>query len=343
MPPETLSPPAPGFTLARRIAPAWREPLGAGAFAAALVVLVARREWVEMAHQWWAIDTYSHILLIPLIIAWLVALKRGELAQITPQGWLPGLGIVGAGLLAWLIGRASGINLVAHAGAVGALQGVAIAIFGPRAALLLALPLGMGVFLVPFGDEIIPPLQMITASIAIALTGWSGIDATIDGINIYTPAGWFIVAEACSGVKFLIAMVTLAVLVCFTRFTDWRRRAAFMLAAIIVPVLANGVRAWGTIYLAQIYGAEAATGFDHIIYGWVFFAMVVAIMLAGAWRWFEREPEDYGWNADQVAALPVVVRMDAMHAPLSPLLSMLAMMALAASALDVFMPPLPFG
>jgi exosortase A len=343
MPPDTLTPPAHRFALAERIAPAWREPLGAFAVAAALVMLVARREWGEMAHQWWAIDTYSHILLVPPIIVWLVALKRCELAKITPQGWLPGLGLVGAGLLLWLIGRASGINLLAHAGAVGALQGVAIAIFGPRAALLLALPLGMGVFLVPFGDEIIPPLQMITASIAIALTAWSGIDATIDGINIYTPAGWFIVAEACSGVKFLIAMVTLAVLVCFTRFARWRRRAAFMLAAIIVPVLANGVRAWGTIYLAQIYGAEVATGFDHIIYGWVFFAIVVAVMLAGAWRWFEREPEDYGWNADAVAALPVLAPIDGMHSPLPPLLSLLAMMALAASALDVFIPPLPFG
>lgn len=343
MPPDSLSPPAHRSMLAERIAPAWREPLGACAFAAALVMLVARREWSEMAHQWWAIDTYSHILLMPLIIAWLVALKRGELAKITPQGWLPGLGLVGAGLLAWLIGRASGINLAAHAGAVAALQGVIIAILGPRAALLLALPLGMGVFLVPFGDEIIPPLQMITANIAIALTGWSGIDAAIDGINIYTPAGWFIVAEACSGVRFLIAMVTLAVLVCFTRFTSWRRRAAFMLAAIIVPVLANGVRAWGTIYLAQIYGAQAATGFDHIIYGWVFFAVIVAIMLAGAWRWFEREPEEYGWRAADIAHAPRMARLEAIAMPLPTLLSLLAVLALAASALAAFIPAIPLG
>jgi len=89
---------------------------------------------------------------------------------------------------------------------------VVLAVLGPRVALVVALPLGMGVFLVPFGDEIIPPLQMITAAMAIALTQWSGVAAEIDGINIYTPAGWFIVAEACSGVRFLIAMVALAVL-----------------------------------------------------------------------------------------------------------------------------------
>ena len=344
MPPDSVSAVAAGRPASPKgIAPAWREPLVALAAAAALIMLVARREWAEMAHQWWAIETYSHILLIPFIIVWLVVLKRAALRQITPQGWLPGLGLAGAALLVWLIGRASGINLVAQAGAVAALQGAVLALIGPRAGLTLALPLAMGVFLVPFGDEIIPPLQAITASIAIALTRWSGVAATIDGINIYTPAGWFIVAEACSGVKFLIAMVTLGVLVCATRLASWRRRAAFMLAAIIVPVLANGVRAWGTIYLAQVYGAEVATGLDHIIYGWVFFAIIVAVLLAGAWRWFEREPEDYGWSAEAIARAPLIARLEAITAPLPTLLSLLAVLALAASALAAFMPALAAG
>ncbi|MFN3988883.1 MAG: exosortase A [Erythrobacter sp.] len=343
MPPEAAPSSAGRTAWASRIAPQWREPLVALAAVAALMMLVTFREWGEMAHQWWHIDTYSHILLIGPIIAWLVALKRAELAQITPQGWLPGLGVTGAALLIWLIGRGSEINLIAHAGAVGALQGAVLAVLGPRAALTIALPLAMGAFLVPFGDEIIPPLQAITARIAVALTHWSGVNATIDGINIHTPAGWFIVAEACSGVKFLVAMVTLGVLVCFTRFASWKRRGLFMLAAVIVPVLANGVRAWGTIYLAQFYGAEVAAGFDHIIYGWVFFGIVVAVLLAGAWRWFEREPEEYGWSAGEVAALPIMARLDGMQAPLPMLLSLFAVLALAASALAAFMPALTPG
>ena len=99
---------------------------------------------------------------------------------------------------------------------------------------------------------------------------------------------------------FLIAMVTLAVLVSFTRFKSWSRRAAFMALSIIVPIIANGIRAWGTIYIAQSQGVEFAAGFDHIFYGWVFFAIVVALVLAAAWPFFEREPEDYGWTFDEV-------------------------------------------
>src|SRR5690606_13910516 len=57
---------------------------------------------------------------------------------------------------------------------------------------------------------------------------------------------------------------------------------------LILPVLANAVRAWGTIYLAQIYGIEVAGGVDHLIYGWIFFALLLAIVMAMAWRYSDR-------------------------------------------------------
>ena len=230
-------------------------------------------------------------------------------------------------------GVANGINLVAQAGAVAALQAGIVTVLGLRASLLLALPLVMACFLVPFGDEIIPPLQMITADIAIALTRWSGVPASIDGIYIETPAGLFIVAEACSGVKFLIAMVTLGVLVCCTRFDRWSRRAVFMAACIIVPILANGVRAWATIYVAQYVGAEAAGGFDHIVYGWIFFALVVAALLGGAWRFFEREPEEHGWTADSLAQWRWLARSEVRTlAPTGAALAIAALASIAALA-----------
>jgi exosortase A len=321
---------APVAPPANRLPAAWRTPLLALTAACAALVAVTAPSWGEMLHQWWNIDTYSHILLVPLIIAWLVRLKLGELAAIAPRACPPALALVVAGLGLWGAGRALDINIIAQAGAVGAMQGAVIAVLGMRASLLLALPLAMGCFLVPFGDEIIPPLQFITADIAIALTHWSGVPAQIDGIYIDTPAGLFIVAEACSGVKFLIAMVTLGVLVAFTRFARWRRRAVFLTACVVVPILANGVRAWATIYVAQYVGAEKATGFDHIVYGWVFFAIVVVAMLAGAWRWFEREPEQHGWTAATLEGWSWVARAEARSLP--PLAAAMAIAALAAIA-----------
>ncbi|MEQ5786540.1 exosortase [Erythrobacter sp. NFXS35] len=331
MPPDRAALAVPETTLFARVPTPWRTPLAALAAVWFALLLVTAREWGEMLHQWWNIDTYNHLLLVPFIIGWLAVLKGGELASITPKVFLPGLALVAAALGLWWFGGASGINLLAHAGAVGALQAALVTVLGLRAALLLALPLAMGVFLVPFGDEIIPPLQFITADIAIALTGWSGVPARIDGIYIDTPAGLFIVAEACSGVKFLIAMLTLGVLVCFTRFESWSRRAGFLAACIIVPILANGVRAWATIYVAQHIGAEAATGFDHIVYGWIFFAIVVVVLLGMTWRYFEREPDENGWRSATLARWHWLDRAESRRfAPTSAALAIAGMAAIAA-------------
>lgn len=263
-------------------------------------------EWRTMAHQWWNIDTYSHILLILPICGWLTWLRRAELAKIAPQGWLPGLALVVAGLTLWLAGREAGINTVAQGGAVLALEAALIALLSLRAALLLAFPLAYALLLVPVGGEIIPPLQLITAKLAAALTGWSGVPMIAHGIHIDTPAGRFNIAEECAGVKFLIAMFALGVLVAWTCFSSWKRRAVLLLACIIVPIVANIIRAWATIYIAQHVGAEAAGSFDHIVYGWIFFGIVIALVLGFAWRWFERDPEDAGWSAGEVDALPVM-------------------------------------
>ena len=318
----------------------WRGALLRLSAALALIVMVTMREWGEMLHQWWNIDTYNHILLVPFIVGWLFWLKFDELMTFAPRASAWGLALVGAGLALWCAGRITGINLFAQAGAVGALQGALVAILGVRVCWFLALPVAFLAFLVPFGDEIIPFLQMITAEMSIALTHWSGVPAQIDGIYIDTPAGLFIVAEECSGVKFLIAMVTLATLIAFTRFQSWKRRAVLMVAAVLIPVLANGVRAWGTIYIAQFAGVEFAEGFDHVVYGWFFFALVVAMVLAGAWRFFEREPEEYGFTSDEVAAQRWLDRFETGSESAAVILAGLAALALVAALLVSILAPI---
>lgn len=280
------------------------------ALAALVLVALTFAEWRAMAHQWWNIDTYSHILLILPILAWLVWIRRDEVARVEARGWWPGFLCCLLGLAICFVGRSADINLIAQLGVIVAFQGATFGILGLRVGLILAFPLAYMFFLVPFGDEIIPPLQYVTAEISTALTRFSGVETVADGIHIDTPAGLFIVAEECSGVKFLVAMVALGVLVAYSCFASWKRRILFLLACVIVPIVANGIRAWATIFIAQYVGAEAAGSFDHIVYGWFFFGIVIALVLGVAWRWFEREPEEAGWGAQQVSALPMLQRLE---------------------------------
>lgn len=296
---------APRRSWRQRIAPAWRLPLMRLALAWAAILLMTRHDWLAMLHQWWNISTYNHMLTIPAIIAGLVWIRRAELAKLDPQIWWPGGIALAASCGLWLAGTSLEINTFSQLGAVAALQASVATVLGLRAALGLLFPLGYMLFLVPIGGELVPALQMITASIAITLTRWSGVPAAIDGIMIDTPVGLFEVAEACAGVQFLIAMVALGVLVAQSCFHSWRRRTVFLAACVAVPVLANGVRAWGTIYIAQSQGIEFAAGFDHIFYGWVFFALVIMVVLGAAWRWFDRAPDDPGFDGAALAELPM--------------------------------------
>lgn len=313
-----------------RLPAAWARALGWLALAWASALLLTMPQWVDMARQWFTVSTYQHILFVPAIIGWLVWNRREVLAGIPPQAWLPGLGMVAGALLVWLVGTLTSLDLIAQAGAVLVLQSAVLAVLGPRAGAVLAFPLAFAAFLVPFGEEIVTPLQMLTADMVIALTHLSGIPAQIDGIFIDTPAGLFEVAEACAGVQFVVAMLTLGVLAAKVGMTRWPHRTALLALCLVVPILANGVRAWAIVAIAQYVGAERAGGIDHIVYGWVFFALVVALVMALAWRWFDRDPEAEGRSTARWAGHPVVTAIDRLHlraGTLAPL--MVALIALA--------------
>jgi exosortase A len=329
MPPEAAAPrPAPAGALAA-LPPHWRDPALRLGLAWLVLIAAFAADWRAMAAQWWDSSTYNHILLVPAIIAWLVWQRLPQLARLVPVAWWPGVIVFAGAAFLWLLGAFAGLNLARQAGAVGVLIGSALALLGPRVSAGLAFPLGYMVLLVPFGDELVPPLQMITAVITIFLVRLSGIPAVIDGVFIDTPAGLFEVAEACSGVKFLIAMLAFGLLVANVCFISWRRRALFLAFALTVPILANGLRAFGTILAAQYVGAEKAAGIDHLIYGWIFFGVVIALVIAASWKFFDRPAGDAMIDADAIAASPLLARLEATPARS---LAVLAAMALALGA-----------
>jgi exosortase A len=271
----------------------WREHgLVLAALWAALLLLF-RRDAADIVGIWYYSSTFNHCLLIVPLIGWLVWQRWPELRQVAPAAWTPGLLLVAAGACAWLLGEAGGLSLARHAGLVFMLQGAVVACLGKAVARGLLFPLAYALFLIPAGEELVPPMQTLTAKMSMVLLGLSGVPAHIEGIFITTPTGLFQVAEACSGVKFLVAMVAYGALAANLCFHSWRRRLAFLAASILVPVLANGVRAWGTMYIAyRSHSLAFAKSFDHVFYGWIFFAIVIAIVMGAAWPFFDRKASD---------------------------------------------------
>jgi exosortase A len=270
----------------------WRMPLWALAIVFASILAMLHRDVADMVTIWWTSSTFNHCLLIVPILVWLVRTRAKSLIHIVPQPYWPGLLWSLCGALLWMLGDAAGVGFARQVALIMMLQSAVIAILGAQVARGLIFPLGFAFFLVPFGEDLVPILQTFTAKLSMVMLGWCNIAAHINGVFISTPNGYFEVAEACSGAKFLIAMSAYSVLVAHVCFRSVKRRAVFLAGALITPVLANGVRAFSTIWVAEHYGRNTAIGVDHVVYGWVFFGIVIAAVMAVAWRWFDRSPND---------------------------------------------------
>ena len=281
--------------------PEWRAHLVRLALVMAALLLIFASDVADMASIWWNVSTYTHCLFVLPIIGWLIWQRRREVLTLTPQGDWRGIALVFFGAAVWMLGEAAGIALFRHAAVVFMLQASVFALLGQRVLRGLLFPVFYLVFLIPFGDELVPQLQTITAKLSMIFLGWASIPAHIEGVFISIPTGLFEVAEACSGVKFLVAMVAYSALTANVCFKSWKRRVAFLTMAMIVPILANGLRAYGTIHVSYATGSnDFAEGFDHIIFGWVFFALVMAMVVAIGWRFFDR-PIDAPWLGNWAA------------------------------------------
>jgi exosortase A len=266
----------------------WRAPLVALGAVTALILALFARDAGGMARIWATSASYQHVLLLPPLLGWLVWQQRGALAAIRPMPWAPGLVLAALGALAWLFGAAGSLAVLRHGGLVLMLQGAVVALLGRQVARLLAFPLLFALFLVPAGSEAEPWLQAATAKMAVALLRLAGVPTTLDGIFITIPNGYFRVAQACSGAGFLIAMAAYAALVCHLCFKSWTRRALFTAFALGICFLANGVRAFAIISVAWATDVTSAVVVDHVVYGWVFFALVILLVMLAARRFFDR-------------------------------------------------------
>ncbi len=276
---------------ARQPASVWRRSLRYLGAAWVALLLLFWRDAAGMTAIWWNSSTFNHCLIILPILVWLVLQRRELLSDLKPQPWWPALFYSAAGAGGWLLGDAAGLAIARQLGLVVMLQGSVAALFGPNVTRGLLFPLFYMFFLVPIGEEAVPALQTLTAKMCMLFLGWTGIPAHIDGIFISTPTGYFRVAEACSGVKFLIAMVAYGALVANLCFRRWGKRIAFMTVCVAVPVVANGLRAFGTIYIAHHTNNDFAASFDHVFYGWIFFGIVIALVMATGWRFFDKRAD----------------------------------------------------
>jgi exosortase A len=251
--------------------------------------------WTEAAgavRVWYDSEAYTHGFLILPIVAYLLWERRPLLTGLSPKPvpWvLPLVPAIGA---VWLIARLIGLLEAQQLLLIAMLQVVLLSVLGWRVYRALAFPLLYLFFLVPTGEFLVPYLQDFTARFTVLALQLSGIPVYSDGFLISIPDENFYVAEACAGLRFLIATIAFGFLFADFSYRSLWRKACFIAICLVTPIIANGFRAYGIILLAYFSGGTIAVKADHIIYGWVFFSMVTVGLMAIGWT-FRQSPEPY--------------------------------------------------
>jgi exosortase A len=229
---------------------------------------------------WYHAGTFNHCFLILPLCVYLAWERRARLAAIKPTLAPWGLAAVAGSAAAWMLGSLAGVQLVQQFAFVALIQATCAAVFGLKAVRILVFPLSYLVFAVPFGESLVPHLQDLTAAFVVWALRLIDIPVFVDGIFLSIPTGNFVVAEACSGIRYLLATVALGFLFADLTYKSLSRKALFVALSFVVPIAANGVRAFGIVYIAYVTDHKVAVGIDHVIYGWVFFAVVTVLLIA---------------------------------------------------------------
>ena len=244
---------------------------------------------LSMVSTWIRSETYTHGFLILPIVIWLVWRKRKVLSYCQLEAnFLALIPLSLAGVM-WMLGNLVDVLVVQQLALITILVLGFWVVMGTYLCKQFMFPLAFLFFAVPMGEGLVPIMMEYTATMTVTLVKLTGIPVYRDGLFISLPSGNWSVVEACSGVRYLISSITLGCLFAYINYTSYKKRIAFILVAAIVPIIANGLRAYMIVMLGHLSDMTLAVGVDHLIYGWVFFGLVMLILFTIGSKW--RDPD----------------------------------------------------
>ncbi len=297
---------------------------------AAAVAFVYWGVLARLGHFWWEDENYSHGLLIPFVIGYILWTERGRLASLVPRPrvFLGAAAVVLALLMLW-VGTAGAELFTQRTSLILLLSGLAVYFHGWRLLRALVVPLLLLALAIPIPtivfNKVAFPLQLFASRCAVWTMRMFDIPVLREGniIELYplgsTTTKKLEVVEACSGIRSLMTLVTLAVVFAYftspsddggrggRRFERFRtlRAVLIVLAAVPIAIITNAGRVSGTGVLARYYGTEVADGFFHEFSGWVIYVVAFLMLFAFGWVLDRFDPTRRGGRGGGAAAAAV--------------------------------------
>ncbi|UGQ46213.1 exosortase A [Massilia endophytica] len=273
-----------------------RDTRDLAAWLAAGVLLLLPLAYVGTAQSivsiWTRSGTFAHGYVILPISAYLVWQRRARLRGVPQRPCWPAVAALALCGAVWLVATLGEVLVVRQFMFAAMIPLGVLAVFGVEVAKPIAFPLLFVLFAVPAGESLIDPLIQLTAGFTVDALRASGIPVLREGNNFSIPTGDWSVVEACSGLRYLISSLTLGCLYAYLTYRSWWRRAAFIAISLVLPIAANGVRAYMIVMIGHASGMRLAVGIDHVLYGWLFFGLLMLVLFWLGRFWREEAPAE---------------------------------------------------
>jgi exosortase len=236
----------------------------------------------HLVAQWWGDPNFSHGFFVPFFSAFVIWQERPSLSRLSPQPSWWGLLFLGLGLCVLIIGQMGAELFLSRISMLMVLAGLIVLFLGwsffrallfPWAFLLLMIPIPAIIF-----NQLTFPLQKLASVVASTTLPWMGVPVLREGNVIVLPAMALEVAEACSGIRSLMSLATLAVIYGYLMERRVTVRVILTLASVPIAVAANSLRIVGTGLLVQYWDPERAQGFFHEFSGWLIFVVSLVML-----------------------------------------------------------------
>jgi len=249
---------------------------------AGLLVWLYLPTLIRLVSQWWHDPNFSHGFFVPLFAGFVVWQERSRLAAVKLHASWGGLFLLVFGLCLLVLGQMGAEIFFARFSLLIVLAGLILLFLGwslfravlfPWAFLVLMIPIPAIVF-----NQITFPLQLLASTLASTTLPWLGVPVLREGNVIILPAMALEVADACSGIRSLMSLATLAVIYGYLTERNILLRVLLAVAALPIAVAANSLRVVGTGLLVQYWDPDKAQGFFHEFQGWLMFVASLAML-----------------------------------------------------------------
>jgi exosortase len=257
--------------------------IGAALLVGAGFLLLYRHVLAKLVSDWWTDDNYSHGFFIIPIAAYLAWERRDRFFAAVQRPTIVGLLVLIGSVLVLAAGVLGSELFLTRISLLGATVGIVLFFFGWARLRVLAFPMAFLILMIPLPaiifNQITLPLQLLASRFGEAALGAADIPVLREGNILILASTTLEVAEACSGIRSLVSLLTLGIV--FGYFSDSRVwvRSLIALSSIPVAVIANGARVAGTGIASDYVGPAAAEGFFHEFSGWMVFVAAFAMMI----------------------------------------------------------------